>query len=283
VKRRIVVGSLVLLSLVLITVSFRSSKLDPVQGAAATALRPFEVAAERISRPFRDAVGWTRGVFHAKSENKKLNRQVEELRRQVIQNESALQDNVHLRRLLKYRDGPQFPRDYRAVAARVLTNPTSRFDQKVTISAGTSDGIAAQDVVVTGEGLVGQVTKVFSHVAQVTLVTDEDNAVRSADVTNPAAVGILRHGSGGADSLVLDRVTKDKYVARSDVIITAGSPGRDELPSLYPRGIEIGYVTSVGQNDTDLYKQIQVQPYVDFSSLQSVLVLVPKAHRLGMR
>jgi rod shape-determining protein MreC len=281
-KRRIVVGVLVLLSLVLITISFRSSKLDPVQGAAASALRPFEVAAERVSRPFRDAVGWTRGMFNAKSENKKLSRQVEDLRRQVIQNESALQENVKLRRLLDYRDSPRFPQDFRAVAARVLTSPPSRFDQQVTISAGSHDGIAEQDVVVTADGLVGQVTKVHGSVAQVTLVTDEASAVRAADLTNPSAGGILRHGSGAADSLILDRVPKAKFIARGDVIITAGSPGKGQLPSIYPRNIEIGLVTSVGQNDTDLFKQIQVQPFVDLSSLQSVLVLVPKAGRRGV-
>ena len=55
-KRRIIVGGLVLLSLVLITVSFRSSALDGVQGTAASVLRPFEVAADRVTRPFRDAV-----------------------------------------------------------------------------------------------------------------------------------------------------------------------------------------------------------------------------------
>jgi cell shape-determining protein MreC len=65
-------------------------------------------------------------------------------------------------------------------------------------------------------------------------------------------------------------------VNEGDPIITAGSPPDSELPSIYPRGIQIGLVTGVGQKDTDLYKQIQVQPFVDFSSLRSVLVLVPK-------
>jgi rod shape-determining protein MreC len=271
------VGGLVLLSLVLITVSFRSDALDPAQGAAASVLRPFEVAAERVSRPFRDAIGWTRDLVNAKSENEKLKSQVEELRRQVILNESALQDNVTLRNLLRFHDLPRFRQDFREVAARVLTNPQSRFDQRVTISAGSNAGIEEQDVVVTGDGLVGQVTKVFGALAVVTLITDDDSAVRATDLTSPGAVGILRRGSG--DSLILDRVTKAKNVNRGDVIITAGSPGRGQLPSLYPRNIPIGTVTSVGQNDTDLFKQIQIRPFVDFPSLQSVLVLVPKQPR----
>ena len=73
----------------------------------------------------------------------------------------------------------------------------------------------------------------------------------------------------------MDRVQKDLDVAKGDEIVTAGSL-QGKLPSIYPRGLPIGTVTSVGQNDIDIYKQIQVQPYVDFSSLESVVVLVSK-------
>jgi cell shape-determining protein MreC len=45
--------------------------------------------------------------------------------------------------------------------------------------------------------------------------------------------------------------------------------------SLYPKGISIGAVTSVGQTDTDHYQQVQVDPYVDFDGLDAVLVLIP--------
>ena len=51
-----------------------------------------------------------------------------------------------------------------------------------------------------------------------------------------------------------------------DTIITAGSPAGGKLPSLFPRNIPIGYVSSVGQSDTDIFKDIQVQPFVDLSS-----------------
>ena len=46
--------------------------------------------------------------------------------------------------------------------------------------------------------------------------------------------------------------------------------------SLYPKGIPVGEVTSVGQTDTDLYQQVQVTPYVDFGRLDAVIVLVPQ-------
>jgi rod shape-determining protein MreC len=112
------------------------------------------------------------------------------------------------------------------------------------------------------------------------LISDAASAVRAVDANNLKAVGMLEHGSG-SDSLVLSRVGKDKKVEPGDRIITAGSPGGSELPSIYPRGIPIGVVRSADQSETDIFKRIQVEPFVDLSSLQSVLVLVPKKLRTG--
>ena len=116
VRRRVVLGSLVLLSLALITASFRESPDGPLhdaQGAVANALQPVEVAIERVARPFRDAYGWTKDLFNARSENERLRAENEQLKQQVIQNESALQENPRLRSLLNYRNSPAFPQDYR--------------------------------------------------------------------------------------------------------------------------------------------------------------------------
>ena len=65
-----------------------------------------------------------------------------------------------------------------------------------------------------------------------------------------------------------------------DEIVTAGWRASG-LASLYPKGIPIGEVTSVGQTDTDLFQQVQVDPYVDFGLLDAVLVLVPFQRNRG--
>ena len=91
-KRRIVVVTLVVLSLTLITASFRESsggRLHGVENAGATALRPFEVATDRVARPFRDAYNWFHGLATARSENQKLRRQVQEYRQKYAAAESA--------------------------------------------------------------------------------------------------------------------------------------------------------------------------------------------------
>jgi rod shape-determining protein MreC len=273
------VGVLVLASLLLITVSFRSSALDGAQGTVAGILRPFETAADRVTRPFRDTVGWFHGLVNAKAENKKLRIQIEDLRRQAIQDESALQENVQLRAALQYR-GPASIADFRQLHAAVQTNPQSAIDQSVTIAAGSQDGVAVGDVVVapTGGqsgGLVGTVDRVAANVARVTLLTDDQSRVTAADLTSPTAIGIVKRGGGGSDVLILDRVLKQKAVRVGDTIITAGTLGSTTLKSMFPRGIPIGTVTSESDTDVNAFKNIQVEPLVDFTSLQSVIVLVP--------
>jgi rod shape-determining protein MreC len=276
-KRRIVVGLLVLLSLVLITVSFRSSALDGAQGTAAGILKPFEIAADRVSRPFRDAVSWGRGLVDAKSENKRLRSQIQTLQQQLSLDEGALQQNVQLRAALNYRGLPTIA-NFRRVTASVSVNPQNAIDQSVAITAGTNDGVHAGDVVVdpVTSGLVGNVDRAFASVAHVTLLTDTQSAVTSVDLTSPTAVGIIQPAGGGSDALVLDLVPKSKVVNEGDRIITAGSLGKSALPSMFPRGIPVGTVTSQGSNDVNPFQNIQVKPLVDFTSLQSVIVLVPK-------
>jgi rod shape-determining protein MreC len=268
-----VVGGLVLLSLILITISFRSptgGALHGVESAGATVLRPFEVAAERVARPFQDVYGYFRSLVHAKSENEKLQEQVNRLRQLVLQGESARQENEQLRAALSYIDGPRFPKDYHGVNARIISW-ASEFDQRVVISAGSGNGIRQDTPIVTRAGLVGRVTDLNGSAAQVTLIIDENSAVQALDV-NTRAVGLVRHGQGEG-SLILDRVTKDRNVQEGDIIVTAGTRSK-QYPSLFPRGIPIGIVTSVGQSDTAPYKQVQVNPFVDFSSLDAVTALI---------
>jgi rod shape-determining protein MreC len=269
-----VLGLLVLLALALITVSFREAEDGPLhtaQASAASALQPLQVAVERVARPFRDAYGWTTGLFSARAEVERLREENELLRQQVIQNESALQQNVVLQRLLDYTDSPRFPKDFGFVPTTVTSRPSSAFEQAIVLPVGSDDGIEKHAPVVTGEGLVGLVTRVTPNSARVTLLTDASSAV-SARVLRTNASGIVEHGQAG-DSLVLSRVSKKDVVQVGDEIVTSGWRQGD-LASLYPAGIPIGRVTYVGSLNTDLYQQVQIESDVDFSSLESVLVLV---------
>jgi rod shape-determining protein MreC len=269
-------GVLVLLSIALLTVYFRESAGGPLhrtQGVGAAILRPFEVGTERIARPFRDVYGYFHGLAVARSENGRLRAEAEHYRQLYIQNATGLHESIQLKKILRYEEGPSFPTDYRPVNTRVIAGPPSQFEQQVVVAAGSNQGIQRYDPVVTPAGLIGDVTKVFSNVARVTLLTDDQSAVGAMNLRG--ASGLVRHGSSPGGTLILDEVTKDQVVYRGDRVLTQGTLAGG-LPSIYPRGIPIGTVTHVGQSDVGNYKDIQVSPFADFSSLESVIVLVPK-------
>ena len=276
VRRRLVVGGFVALSLLLITLFFREPQeglLHDARSVGSTAVRPFQVGAERVVRPFRDAYGYVAGLVNAKSEADRLRAELERLRQEATQYRTAYEENQILRDSLDFRGPSAFPDDFRSIAAAVIGHPPTPFEQQVVIAAGESDGIEMNDPVVVAAGLVGRVTNLTADNAQVTLLTDRSSNVAALDL-NTDATGLIV-GRGPDSALVLDNVAKRYVVERGDDVVTEGSQ-RGRWPSLYPRGIRIGTVTYVGQNSTDLFKRIQVEPAVDFGALRAVVVLVPK-------
>jgi rod shape-determining protein MreC len=272
---------LVLVSLALITLHFRESEDGPIHAAqriGVSVLMPFEVAGERISRPFRDAWGYVSDLLDAKSENERLKEENERLRRERIANQTAERQIARLEEMATYVAGPNFPADYEAIIARVVRRPSNPFTQQIMIWAGTNNGVAKNAPVVTSDGLVGVVTTVTDTSASVTLITDQNSAV-TASISESGAWGIVEAGPS-ASTLVLDQVEKDELVEKDDLVVTAGWTTR-KLESLFPEGIPIGVVESVGQQDVDLYKRVQVTPFVDFDSLSEVIVLkeLPRAER----
>ena len=269
-------GLLVVLALALITISFRESEEGPLhdaQAAAASALQPLTVAMERVAEPFRDAYRWTADLFDARAEAERLRAENEQLQQQVIQNESALQSLVEVKKLLTYVDGPTFPGDYTYVATSITARPARGFEQEIVLPVGRDNGVELDAPVVSADGLVGRVTRRTADSSRVTLLTDESSAVSARDLRT-GAVGIVEHGQTG-DALVMSRVRKEDAVKVGDEIVTSGWTS-GELRSLYPKNILVGRVTSVGQTQTDLYQHVQIASDVDFSSLDVVAVLVPR-------
>jgi rod shape-determining protein MreC len=268
----VVVGILAVLSLALLSVYFREPDdgvLHNAQDAGATVLRPFQVGAERVARPFRDLYGWFDGLLDAKSENARLREQLEAANRAAIENQTAAQEVQALRQALDFQDLPGLDA-FRPVNTRVLAEPAPQLGNQVVIAAGSNEGIRAHAPVLSAGALVGEVTEVTPDTALVTLLSDESSAV-TAYVIRTNATGLVESGEGG--SLVMNNVPKARDVRPRDIVATAGSR-RSTLPSLFPRGIPIGEVASVSQTDTEVSKLIQLQSYADLSNLYVVTVLV---------
>jgi rod shape-determining protein MreC len=276
-RRRLIVAVLVLVSLALLTVYFRESSgggLHSLQSTGASVLRPFEVAANRVAQPFRDAAGWLGGLNSTRDDVKKLKKENEQLNRKLYGYDTIRQENRDLREIVHYLGGPTVPKDYDALPTTILSQPPGEFDQRVVVGVGRNNGVLSNDPVVSPNGfLVGVTTTVGASSANVKLITDETSAVSVLDAKT-GAWGILRHNDPGS-SLIVDNVPKSDVVNEGDHLVTAGWKS-GPLTSVFPRGIPVGTVKGVNQTDIYPYKQIEMKPLVDFGSLRSMIVLARK-------
>ena len=270
---------LVVVALTLITISFRSptaGALHDAQGLGSTVLRPFQIAATRVAQPFRDGYDYLSSLKSAKAENAKLKQQYRQVRAEAIRNHALYLQALQVEKLAHFEQGQTYPSGFRHVNAAVISYPTGPFTHSLVIRAGSSSGIRRNSPVVGGDGsLVGIISNVFPHTADVRLLTDPNSFVPATDLHTGVRGGV-HTGTGG--TLILDQVLKQNVVKKGDVIVTSGTRNA-RYPDLYPYGIPIGRVDSVHARDTETFLEVQVQPFTNFGALDAVAVLVPKNPR----
>jgi rod shape-determining protein MreC len=276
--RRAALVVLLAASVGLLTATYRTGDAHflPGQRQALQVMAPVERGMNRAWAPIAGGYEWTSRLVNATGENKKLRTEVSDLRLQLEVNANAEADNVKLRDLLAIKERGTFPAGYSQVAGQVIARSPSDADRSVVIDLGTSDGIQVDDPVMVPEGLIGRVEEVSSDSARVGLLTDDSAAV-SATVVGRDASGVLSVSSTeGSPVLDLGYVAQHIDVEQGDIVVTSGwSTG--SLQSIFPEGIPVGVVSSVGNSPADLYKTVQVTPFADFDRVDDVLVLVPKA------
>ena len=259
---------LLLLSVALLTAYFRESDsgvAHSVQGAVLTVVSPLQSGTATATKPFRDAWNWVGDLFSAKSENKSLKKEVQQLRAGLANELTTQSENDQLRAMLDFQKNQVFPKDVTLVTARVVARSTSAWYSTATINAGSSEGVKVYDPVVNGQGLVGRVTKVYANSASVMLVTDQQSSV--AAMVEPGGAQGLINGSVTGD-VTLEYVDKNEKVKVGQYVVTSGRNG-----SVFVRGIPIGVVESVGTQEVELYQSIAVKPFVDFRKLDLVQVI----------
>jgi rod shape-determining protein MreC len=267
-RRRIVVAVLLLLSVALLTAYFRESDsgvAHSVQSGVISVVSPLQSGTATATKPFRDAWNWVGDLFSAKSQNKALKQEVQQLRAGLAQELTTQSENDELRAMLQFQKDHVFPKGVTLVTARVVARSTSAWYSTATINAGSSVGVKVYDAVVNGQGLVGRVTKVTANAAQVMLVTDQQSFV-DAMVEPGGAQGIVS-GSVTGD-VTLEYVDKNEKVEVGQDVVTSGRNG-----SIFVKGILIGTVESVGSQEVELYQSIAVKPSVDFRKLDIVSVI----------
>jgi rod shape-determining protein MreC len=271
-RRRAVLLALVVCCLVLLTAYFGESSGGPlksVQAGAMEVVAPVQEGANRALKPFRDLFGWFGDTVDAKDERDQLERERDTLRQQVARLQMYENENAELREMVDYVKGSGIEA-YKPVTARVYSRSNSSWYSTIEINKGSSDGVAVNQPVINGKGLVGKVKTVSDGNAIVMLLSDADFGV-SALAAQANQPGAIQPVAGSPNDLLLDLVPQAKQVRKGDSIVTAGTVS-DRLPSPFPEGILIGTVKRI-EGEGELDRTIHVAPAADLRSLDFVQVL----------
>jgi rod shape-determining protein MreC len=196
-----------------------------------------------------------------RTRNAELQAQVSQLQTQVIDLQQRVNETEILAALVDFsRANPES--SYKA--ASVIGRDPSPFLHYVIINRGSNDGIEKGMPVVTNEGLTGRIDAVIADAARVQLVTDAASSV-NVHLKN-ANTDAMLIGSVTGD-VSLDLISQDATVNPGDVILTSGLGGG------FPSDLIVGQVLNVRKLPAELFQQASVQPAVDFSRLQIVLVI----------
>jgi rod shape-determining protein MreC len=237
---------------------------------------PAEQLLIEITAPFQKFIEYTVNVTKAfwlnyfylvnvQRENRDLSRKMNALKMENAEYSERLATHERIYKLLRFKQTINHP----AVAAQVIGLDPSGWFKSVIIDKGKNAGIRTDLPVVNQSGVVGRVVSVSPNYAKVLLIIDQNSAVdclmkRSRDR------GLLKGSS--SEICKLDYVGKSCNIKVGDMAITSG------LGGVFPKGLPVGQILRVRDFPEGLFKDIDVNPTVNFSKLEEVLVVLKENH-----
>jgi rod shape-determining protein MreC len=254
-----------LLSLALLFADTRYRYLESVRQAVAIVLYPFERMLDMPGAAF----AYVSDYFGSK---RRLADENAMLRQELVARAPATQgyareqaENARLRALLDVR--AQYAAT--AVAVQVLYTSRDPFTQKVFVDKGTSAGVAAGAGVIDANGVVGQVTRAFPYMAEVTLITDRDQAVPVQVERSGARSVLFGNGTGRSPELRFTSPSAD--IRAGDRLVTSG------LDHTYPPGLAVAEIVDVVRDSGQMFARILCKPLAGIDHSEFLLVLSQSA------
>jgi len=269
-RTRALLALLLLTSVCLITIDYRGGAQSPLNGVrsvAAAVFGPVEQVAAAIASPISGAVDRVGRLGNGTTDAERLTKQNQDLRRKLRTSALARNRAAELDSLLKLAGVGR----YKIVPAQVIgIGAAQTFSWTVTIDAGTRDGVHPDMTVLNGDGLVGRVKTSGPSTSTVLLAVDPDSSV-GVRLEGSMEVGFTT-GQGVRDQGALDLRLLDgqSTVSPGDRLVSFGSQG--DRP--YVPGVPVGQVLSVRGTPGSQTRTAVVRPYVDFTALDLVGIVV---------
>ncbi|MDK1474400.1 rod shape-determining protein MreC [Streptomyces sp. 549] len=266
-ESRLLLVLLVAVAFALITMDLRggeSSPLDRARYTAASVFGPVEKTVATAVDPVGNAIAAVRDSGDRHSRIAALERENAELKQRLGSDDRTKTRTAELDKLLKTAAAGQ----YGVKGAQVIAIGAAQgFSWTITIDIGERDGITRDMTVLNGDGLVGRVTTVGPSTSTVLLATDPDFTVG----TRMEKTGEIGFANGRGDSALTVQLLNSKAsVKRGDRMVTFGSS--NDKP--FVPGVPVGEIIQVSPSSGDLTRTVRVRPYVGFSKLDIVGVVV---------
>ncbi|MGH8729581.1 MAG: rod shape-determining protein MreC [Burkholderiales bacterium] len=253
-----------LLCFLLLLTDGRYHYLQLVRQVASVALYPLQVLA---TSPFSLAANikdYFASQLELKQENAELKTRNLEYAAQVQALPALRAENDRLRKLLEATRNIEGS----AMLAEILYANRVPTSQSVVVDKGSQQGVVAGSAVVDEIGVVGQVTRVYPFVSEVTLITEKDQPVPIKVLRN--GVRAVVFGSGSRDGLELKYMSVDADVRKDDELVTSGIDGT------YPPGLPVAKVTSVERDPALPFATITAAPTAGVNRQREVIILSAK-------
>ncbi|MFE6754838.1 rod shape-determining protein MreC [Streptomyces sp. NPDC057684] len=266
-ESRLLLVLLIAIAFALITVDIRGGEDSPVDGArqaAATVFGPVENGVSSAVDPIGNAIAAVKDSGERHNRVSELERENASLKAKLGSDDRNRSKIRQLDSMLKTAGAGQ----YGIKGAQVIAIGAAQgFSWTVTIDAGVNDGLKRDMTVLNGDGLVGRVTTVGPNTATVLLANDPDFTVG----TRMERTDELGFASGQGDRPLRVQLLNGKAkVKKGDRLVTFGS----QADKPFVPGVPVGQVVRVDPAGGDLTRTIYVKPYVGFTKLDVVGVVV---------
>src|SRR6266700_3160389 len=250
-----------LLSLALLFTDTRYRYLENVRQVVAVALYPLQRAVQMPGEVLAFAGTYFSSQRALVGDNAQLKQQLL-ADAPIVQGYPQLtQENMRLRAMLAVESRFHGA----ATAAEVLYSGRDPFTQRIFIDKGDAAGVQPGQAVIDEIGVVGQVTRVFPYVAEVTLVTDKDHAVPVK--VERTGVRSVMYGAGTGRLPELRFLSPNAEIQPGDRLVTSGIDGT------YPAGLAVAQVTSVERETGQVFARVTCKPLAGVERDGQVLIL----------
>lgn len=247
-----------------ILLSVLGSYISPQASVGEAIVAPFKSLAATLKNSFEDFSNRLIKSDEILLENEKLKDELNELREQLVDYETAINDNEFYKDFLEIKENNP---DFKFCPAFVTTKDPEDVFEGFTLDKGSHDGIELYDPVITEEGLVGYVTEIgFSTCKVTTVLSPELVCGAYSSRTNDAGVISGTREFALEKNTRLYNLSRTCTVAVGDIIITSGS-------GVFPDQLVIGTVTNIQSDPLTSSLYAVIEPAVRFDELKNVMVL----------